>query len=161
MSCPLATLFTITTYGSWLRGDARGWVDDGRVFPPDPQMESEDRRRMKYAAFGFEKDRFTDIGQMMGDALRSRLDAHIFAMTVQTWHVHVLAIAPHTPSTMVKCAKDAVRWGLRPGRPIWSRGYDKRYCFDEQAVRARTRYVERHNTDAGLPARPWTFIERI
>ncbi len=90
----LGTMFTMTTYGTWLRGDRRGWVDDGRILPPE----------------------------------------------------------------VVKCAKEAVRYGLRAGRPIWTADYDKRCCFSASALRGRIGYVERHNTAAGLAPRPWEFI---
>ena len=86
--------------------------------------------------------------------------ASIVAMAVRTWHVHtVIAATEHRLPKVVKCAKDAARWELRPGRPIWTAGYDKRFCFDEASVRRRIAYVERHNTEIGLPARPWDFIE--
>ncbi len=39
MGRTLAILFTLTTYGTWLRGDARGWVDRGVVYPADPPLE--------------------------------------------------------------------------------------------------------------------------
>jgi hypothetical protein len=39
MGNTLATMITMTTYGTWLRGDYRGWVDDGRILPPDPILE--------------------------------------------------------------------------------------------------------------------------
>jgi hypothetical protein len=58
----------------------------------------------------------------------------------------------------VKCAKDAVRYGLSPGRPIWTDGCDKRFCFDVRSVQNRIRYVERHNEQYGWPAKPWSFI---
>jgi hypothetical protein len=35
----LAIMFTLSTYGTWLRGDARGWVDDGIIFPPIPNYK--------------------------------------------------------------------------------------------------------------------------
>jgi len=28
---------------------------------------------------------------------------------------------------------------------VWTRGYDKRFCFDEKDLRARVAYVNRHN----------------
>ena len=58
----------------------------------------------------------------------------------------------------MKRAKEAVRWSLRPGRPIWATKYDKRFCFDEPSTRNRVNYVERHNTDIGLNARPYPYI---
>jgi hypothetical protein len=69
----LAIMVTMTTYGTWLRGDPRGWVEDG----------------------------------------------------------------------------------------IWTVGYDKRFCFDMASAQARVSYVEKHNTEQGLPARPWDFIDVI
>ncbi len=39
-----AIMFTMTTYGTWLRGDRRGWVDDGIVFPADPDLNVADRQ---------------------------------------------------------------------------------------------------------------------
>jgi len=52
----LAVLLTMTTYGTWLRGDRRGWVDHGRVLPPDPELQGADRRRMKHPPFLFDND---------------------------------------------------------------------------------------------------------
>jgi len=155
----LATMSTITTYGTWLRGDVRGWVDDGVVFPADPSLESLDRQRLAEPPFYFERRVWMDVGEAMGQSLVSRLGVRVLALCVQSWHSHfVIAASEHDPSTIVKCAKDAIRWKLRLDRRIWGTGYDKRYCFDEVAVRSRVAYVERHNLRDGLPARPWSFI---
>jgi len=71
-------------------------------------------------------------------------------MTVQTWHVHVVIPATqHDVEVVVKCFKDAARYGLRPGRPIWTEGYDKRFCFDDTTMANRVRYVLRHNEAMG------------
>ena len=81
------------------------------------------------------------------------------ALAVGSWHVHAVAGALAAPlGVQVKCMKDAVRWGLREARPIWSAGYDKRFCFDYRSVQQRVAYVQRHNTAAGLPADPWPLI---
>ncbi len=155
-------MFTMTTYGTWLWGDRRGWVDRGRVLPPNPELEATDRQRLKHPIFLFDKDQFIEIGLLIGQSLRERLNLRIFAMTVQTWHIHiVIAATEHPVANVVKCAKDSVRWGLRPGRPIWGDSYDKRFCFDEASVYARIEYVERHNITIGLPSKPWGFIESL
>jgi hypothetical protein len=155
----LATMFTITTYGTWLRGDRRGWVDDGTIFPANPTLEAADRARMRHAPFVLAPDELLRVGALVGESLQSRLKQRLLAMAVQTWHLHcVVAASDEQPPMIVKCAKDAVRWGLRPNRPIWTDGYDKRYCFDERSVASRIDYVERHNLAVGLPRRPWPFI---
>jgi hypothetical protein len=58
MANTLATLITMTTYGTWLRGDRRGWVDDGKILPPDPILEAADRRRMKHPVYIFDRAAF-------------------------------------------------------------------------------------------------------
>ena len=45
---PLAFHLIWTTYGTWLPGDARGWIQSGAtgVQPPDPEREQQARERM-------------------------------------------------------------------------------------------------------------------
>ena len=156
----LATMLTMTTYGIWLRGDARGWVDDGVVKPACSPLEASDRKKLKHPPLFFAEQEFLDIGRFIGESLTSRMNQRILGLTVQSWHVHLIVGTTREPlPNIVKCTKDAVRWGLRLNRPIWTEGYDKRFCFDEQSVRYRIEYVERHNLESGLSARPWSFIE--
>ncbi|MBA3485026.1 MAG: hypothetical protein H0T51_24785 [Pirellulales bacterium] len=159
MGRTLAIMVTATTYGTWLRGDRRGSIHDGRLLPPLPWLEANDRARLKHPPQLVDDDRLLDIGQMMGDALIERLDVSILALHVARWHFHlVIAATTHDIGDVVKCAKDAVRYGLSVGRPIWTDGCDKRFCFDNPSVRNRIRYVERHNEQRGWDARPWAFI---
>ena len=110
----LATMYTITTYGVWLRGDARGWVDDGVVFPPDPLLEIKDHRALKEPPYLINSSDRWSIGRAMGESLRDRLKLSVYAMCVQSWHSHfVVGMTEHAPAAIVKCAKDAARWELR------------------------------------------------
>jgi hypothetical protein len=155
----LATMYTMTTYGTWLRGDRRGWIDDGILMPPDPDLEHSDRQRMAHDVFLFDVAELQRIGNMVGASLNERLSQRILALAVQTWHVHFVVVAsPHSHADIVRCAKEAVRYGLRPGRPIWTDKYDKRFCFDVKSLQRRVEYVERHNVELGWPRRPWNFI---
>jgi hypothetical protein len=159
MGNTLATMITMTTYGTWLRGDRRGWVDDGRILPPDPEIEAADRERLKHPVYLLPREHLHECGQYIGAAIVCRLSVELFALSVGTWHVHFVVGPTSRPiGDVVKCAKDAARYGLRPGRPMWTAGYDKRFCFDERSVRARIRYVERHNEALGWPAAPWPFL---
>ena len=159
MGNTLATMITLTTYGTWLRGDRRRWVDEGIVHPPDPVLEAADRLRLKHDPLFFARGLRHRVGRAMGESYRTRIGGKIYAMTVCSWHVHVvIGPAPASLALQAKCLKDAVRWELKLGRPIWGDGYDKRYCFDTAAVRARVEYVHRHNIEDGLPVDPWDFI---
>jgi hypothetical protein len=159
MGRTLAIMVTSTTYGTWLRGERRGSIHDGQLLPPLPWLEANDRGRMKHEPYLFLEDRLLDVGQMIGDSLIERKGITILALHVARWHMHlVIAATRHDLADVVKCAKDAARYGLKPGRPIWTDGCDKRFCFDIPSVRNRIRYVERHNEQMGWAARPWTFI---
>lgn len=115
---------------------------------------------MKHPPFFFDDEQLAQVGECIGRSRVDRLIQHILALTVQRWHVHMVIGTTHESfARVVKCAKDAARWGLRPDRPIWSHSYDKRYCFDSQAVVRRVRYVERHNERMSRPVRPWGFIQ--
>ena len=146
----LATMLTMTTYGTWLRGDARGSVEHAVLYPADPQLEEIDRARMKHPRFAFARNDLLNIGHWILDALRTRLDQSVVALTVQTWHLHFIVPTSKVPIAHVaKCAKEAVRYDLRAGRPIWTVGYDKRYCFDDAVILARIKYIECHNERMG------------
>ena len=155
----LGTLITATTYGTWLRGDVRGWIDDGVLMPPDPKLETGDRDRMAHPPFLFAADSLLAIGDAIGKSLQERQRHVLLALTVQTWHIHLLIGATTFGiDRVVKCAKDAVRYHLRVGRPIWTDGYDKRFCFDVASLRSRVRYVEQHNERMSWPPQPWIWL---
>lgn len=160
MARTLGTMFTFTTYGTWLRGDRRGWIEDGKLMPPDPELEAADRRRLKYPIYHFPRERWHDVGTYLGTGLIEELNLRLYALTVRGWHLHfVVGNTRVHYADIAKCAKDKVRYGLRVGRPIWGDDYDKRFCFDERALFNRIRYVERHNLEDGLDARPWPFLQ--
>jgi hypothetical protein len=155
-----AIMFTISTYGTWLRGDARGWVDDGIVFPAQPALQAWDRSQMKRAPYLFPRDQWFDVGRAMGESLIERLGVRIWAWTLQSWHSHgVVGSTRHDIADVIKCIKDAARWYLRVDRPIWAVDYDKRFCFDWPTVGSRVRYVEKHNTANGWDPKLWAFIK--
>jgi hypothetical protein len=77
------------------------------------------------------------------------LSQNIYAITVNPTHVHIVAeYIPHPIGNVVAYYKNAARLALkavgRNGR-LWSRGYDKRFCFDEDTLNKRIKYVESHN----------------
>jgi hypothetical protein len=64
-------------------------------------------------------------------------------------HVHVVAkYIPVGIEVVVRLYKSASVMALRKdgltGR-VWTKGFDKRYCFDEQSLAERVHYVNSHN----------------
>ncbi len=135
MARTVGAMVTLTTYGTWLRGDRRGWVDHGIVYPPNPPVEDADRRRMAYPAFLFDRSVRHRVGQTLGEAFIKRMQGRVFALTVRSWHVHAVVGFLSAPiSQQVKCLKDAARWALRLQRPIWSGGLRQTVLFRPQCA---------------------------
>src|SRR5262245_23194409 len=89
----LAIFTTWTTYGTWLPGDARGWVQRGAgIRDGNPSLEIAARLRMNTTAV-----RFTD--QQRGIVERTITDHcairtwQLLAVNCRTNHVHVLVAA--------------------------------------------------------------------
>jgi len=157
----LGIFLTWTTYGTWLRGDRRGWVERGLVYPPDPVLEEADRRRLRYPPFLLPRRQRHRAGELIGQSA-DRLGAKVHALFVGAWHVHLVTGYVHVPlPEVVKVLKEGVRNGLGYSRAIWVDGYDKRFCFDAGSLRARVEYVCKHNVEDGLAPDPWGFIEPV
>ena len=158
MARTLGTMLTWTTYGMWMRGDMRRWVEKGKVLPRDPVLEARDRGRLRYPPFLLPRQKRWTAGNMVGRVVAS-LNAKVHALTVGSWHVHVVISYVDTPiSEVVKRLKEGVRMGLAYRRAIWGVGYDKRFCFDSESLQARIQYVRKHNLEDGLAPEPWDFI---
>lgn len=152
-------MITCTTYGMWLRGDRRGWVDDGKILPANPALEDADRAALKYEPWVFTPPQIVAAGALICDSLQQRMAVPVWALAVESWHLHaVVDPGNHDLPKVVKCLKDAVRYGLKPGRPIWAAGYDKRWCFDDESLRRRIDYAQSHNLRAGFAARRWDGV---
>lgn len=51
----------------------------------------------------------------------------VLAVAVQRWHVYFVVDGAHrTVGAIGKCANASVRDGLKPSRPSWGIGYEKR-----------------------------------
>jgi REP element-mobilizing transposase RayT len=90
----LAYHITWTTYGTWLSGDARGWVRWGEfgIKPPDPEWERDARERMAEAAVLLSDEQRSIVEQTIRDHCRIR-GWLLRAVNVRTNHVHVVVTA--------------------------------------------------------------------
>ena len=160
MGRTLGVMLTVTTYGTWLRGDRRGWVDDGKIMPADPQREDMDRQQLKYPPFYFNQAQQLAAGVFVIRSAREKLRTPIWALAIEPWHMHVVTGPFDKPiGEASKEFKLSVLHGLHLGRPIWSKGYDKRWCAEPDVVAARVRYVERHNVRRDMPAQRWPGLD--
>ena len=156
---PKAYFLTWTTYGTWLPGDRRCWVNRHRdhgniVDPPDPVREDSARKRMRMEAVTLDRR----LRQVVVDSIRST--AHYFrwnllALDVRTNHVHVVICAGDNDigRVMAKLKAYASRhlneeFPARTGR-WWTRQGSKRLLFTDQSLFAAINYVA-HQDDAWM-----------
>jgi REP element-mobilizing transposase RayT len=102
----LAYHLTWTTYGTWLPGDARGWVKwgEGGVKPPDPEREHEARERMVESAVVLSEDQRAIVEQIIRDHCRLR-GWLLHAVNARSHHVHVVVTADRDPNEVMNQLK--------------------------------------------------------
>jgi len=148
MAKMLGYMLTWTTYGTWLQGNERGYVKDGAILPANESLESANRQSQSQDAVYLSAAQRKAVREAIVKeaALRGH---HIFALAVSATHVHLVAQCVAEPIGRVvawyKTAGRAVLNDLGHDGRIWTRGYDKRFCFDRATLGARIRYVESHN----------------
>jgi hypothetical protein len=140
----LATMVTTTSYGAWLPGDIRGYVDKGIILPGDPsRLELAIQRMAGRAAVLFSVRQ----QQQLFDALRmaaEEFQCHLTDASVESWHLHWIVEHGFDPvATMVGRLKNRMRQALKIGR-IWTEGYYDSRLFERAALQARQRYVAGH-----------------
>ena len=140
-------MITWTTYGTWLQGDERGYVKDGETLPPDENLKSANEGHQKFQIV------FLDANQkqIVKDAILTeaqRMNHKILALAVCSNHIHLVSLADSEPmDKFVRRYKVAATFALRKYYPdkIWTKGYDKRFCFSQEELTKRIQYVHHHN----------------
>ncbi len=151
----LAYHITWTTYGTWLPGDARGWVKS-RVWgiqAPDPEREQQARDHMAEPAVVLTPDQRTLVEQTVRDHCRLR-GWMLHAVNARTNHVHVVVTANREPDEVMGqfkawCSRNlSDQAGLvaavarKAGRRRWfTEGGDKERIEDKQYLENAIQYV--------------------
>ena len=141
-------MVTWTTYGTWLQGDKRSYVKDGRIL--------EGEQRLLELCKGLQKGKTVKLTKPEKEIVRraissesQRIGQKLETLAVCTNHVH-LAARPCDKSIerIVSMYKSVVTRALRySGRagPIWTSGFDKRFCFTEADLARKIEYIQNHN----------------
>jgi REP element-mobilizing transposase RayT len=141
-------MLTWTTYGTWLQGDERGYVKNGQVLPGDENLLAANAAVLAKAPVKLSADQRKVIEQAILKKAE-HLGQKVYAAAICSNHVHlVTSYVPIPVGTVVRYYKNASLVALRQtgfaGR-VWTKGFDKRYCFDELSLRIRIDYVNAHN----------------
>ena len=147
MSKIVGYMLTWTTYGSWLPGDERGYVENGKILSGDEKILQRNKERQKSHNVKLNSKE----KQIVNEAVLSeaeKIGQPIEALVVYSNHVHILT-RPHQESleeivSRYKSITTRALWeNGRTGR-IWTKGYDKRFCFTEDDIKKRIQYIKNH-----------------
>lgn len=148
MAKTLGYMITFTTYGTWLQGDKRGYVKEGRIYPENKTLRQINERLRSQGVVILSKIQ----QQIVREAITKEADAqkqHIYALSVKPNHVHIVVQNSWQPiGKIVAYYKKAARVALKAAGhngKLWTRGYDKRFCFDNESLEQRIKYVRSHN----------------
>ena len=154
MTGPLAFFLTWTTYGSWLPGDNRGWVErPGRFRAPDAILEEAARKRMTEPELTLEREQRIIVEETVAEHCRIR-SWILHAVNCRSQHVHVVVTAPERDPDDVmdqlkawcarrlkKHARSELTVSAKVRKKWWTRRGSKRRLYDETSLQAAVRYV--------------------
>lgn len=140
-------MVTWTTYGSWLQGDNRSYVKDGKILPANQQILLANRRLQRSETIKLNPEQRAIVHQAILDEAK-RIGQKIDAIAVCEHHVHIVALPcqesiPQIVSRYKNVAMFALCKNAQIGR-VWTRGFDKRFCFTEEDLKHRIGYVCKH-----------------
>jgi hypothetical protein len=141
-------MLTWTTYGTWLQGEEKGFVKDAQVRGENVALKTDCDKKLKGSAVRFRGKEKAIVGDAIVEA-SGRFKQRIRAIAEHSNHVHIVCEYVDVPiGVLVGHYKNVARVALQKdgfvGR-VWTRGFDKRYCFDEKSLQERIEYVRRHD----------------
>ncbi len=155
----IAYFITIRTYGTWLRGDERGWIDlhhsryGSPYGEPDALLEATHQARMKHPPVTLNRKSRQIVHEALIDVC-NHINHRLHEKSVRTQHCHiVLAAHPNgsraapAPEKLVGILKSrATRLladaSLYPrGARIWADQGSTRHLFTPEDIEIAARYV--------------------
>ena len=144
----LGYMLTWTAYGSWLQGDKRKYVKNGKILGPNPSLENKNSKNLKYPKVSLTTAQREIIERAIsGESFC--LGQKIHSISAGRSHIHLVTDCNFiSAASAASHYKNAARLAMKSngfvGR-LWTRGFSVRYCFDEKQLSAVVEYVNRHN----------------
>ena len=147
MTDPIAFFITWPTYGTWLPGDARGWIEFKHGWQiPDPSRELEAHLKMNEDACVLEVPARTVVETQVAETCRFR-SWFLHAVNCRSNHMHVVVGAAETNPKKIRTDLRArctrrLKQQVDPNRENWwaERG-SIRWIFDEESLEPVILYV--------------------
>jgi hypothetical protein len=139
---PLATFVTTTSYGTWLPGDERGYVDNGQIYPSRRYLKAHVEKTLSGPKAVFSLHEQEQLFQFLQDAA-VEFGYELTDAAVEATHLHWIVGHGDGVDEMVGRLKNRMRQRLGRGR-IWTKGYSHRLLFDEDSLEAARKYLMKH-----------------
>ncbi len=151
MPDPLAFFLTWPTYGTWLPGDERGWVQHGEGFQlPDPIRKLEAEAVMSEDACCLDREQRRLVEQTIAKHCEIR-GWKFHAVNCRTNHLHIVVSADRHPDEVREqfkawCTRRLKELERRRSAPNvrqkwWAERGSRRYLGDEDSLEAAILYV--------------------
>lgn len=131
-----------------MQGDNRGYVKDGKILEKNDSLRKENIKRLKAGMVQLTHQEQKIVREAILNKAQT-LGQKIYPMAVCSNHVHIVAERISEPIEMVVSHyKNAARIALRANGfvgKVWTRGFDKRFCFNRQQLKSRIEYVQAHH----------------
>jgi len=141
-------MITWTTYGTWLQGDGRGYVKNGQTHHGNKALMQRNKKSQSRDMIKLSRNQQQVVRKAIAEEAGFQ-DQRIYALSVQSNHVHIVAEYTRQPiGKIVAYYKKSARLALKAAGhngKLWTKGYDKRFCFDRTALEQRIKYVQNHN----------------
>ncbi|MCL4240699.1 MAG: transposase [Dehalococcoidia bacterium] len=121
---PQALFLTWRTYGTWLPGDERGWIDERRngfgepTNLPDGRLEAAARGQMRSAPMEFTESQRRAVDLAIREACEFP-GWQVVALNVRTNHVHLVVRAHEQPAKVLNVLKARATAALPAGGGWW------------------------------------------
>ena len=144
---PLGFFLTWVTYGTWLPGDARGWVEYRHGWQlPNPTLELESMAKMTEDACRLNEKQRLAVEAQLSETCQHR-GWLLHAANCRTNHVHAVVSAPGTAPKKIR--KDLKAWATRCLKDGFDRTRDNwwaergsiRFLNNEKSMEAAVTYV--------------------
>jgi len=157
---PLAYFISFRCYGTWLRGDERGWcpkTGEARTSTHaewTPGLREHDRALLKHDPVRLSAEARTVVNAAILEVCGYR-GWDLYEHAVNEEHVHAMLNAEDPPE---KILVDLKAWATRrlrqaglfaEGAGVWSVHGSTEYLWTEASVERVRRYIERQRPDAG------------
>lgn len=144
----LGYMLTWTTYGTWVQGDERRYVKDGETLPANRPLAIDNEEQLTKDAVILTVNQRKAIEAAIR-AKANEIGQKLYAISVDSRHVHIVIDYTTTDTGLiVRYYKMAGQTALRKegfsGR-LWTKGFDKRFCFDEKSLYGRINYVKKQS----------------